>query len=143
MDKSLIASSSIQIKSTAEKIWEVMTNPDKIKVYLFGTNVKTDWKVGSPIVFEGEYQGQQYIDKGNVIQHIPNKLLQYNYWSGFSGLEDKPENYADVSYKIEPISNDAFELTWYQQGFSSEEGKLHTEEGLKSMLIQIKNLAEE
>mgnify|MGYP006104631561 CR=1 FL=1 len=143
MDKSLIAQSSIQINTTPEKIWDVMTNPEKIKAYLFGTNVKTDWKVESPIVFQGEYQGQQYTDKGNVIESNPNKLLKYNYWSGFSGLEDQPENYSVVTYKIEPTGNESFELTWNQQGFSSEEGKCHTEEGLKTMLEQIKKLAEE
>ena len=99
--------------------------------------------MGSPILFRGEYQGQHYTDKGNVIENSPNKLLKYNYWSGFSGLEDRLENYSVVSYKIEPISDDSFELTWHQQGFSSEEGKCHTEEGLKPMLEQIKRLAEE
>lgn len=143
MDKSLIASSVIKIEATPKKIWGVMTHPEKIKMYLFGTHVQTDWKEGSQILFQGEYQGQQYIDKGVVIEHKPEKFLRYNYWSGFSGLEDKPENYAVVSYKIELINDVNCNLTWHQQGFSSEEGKCHTEEGLKPMLKKIKELAEE
>ena len=71
------------------------------------------------------------------------KFLKYNYWSGFSGLEDKPENYAVVSYKIEMLRDANCNLTWHQQGFSSEEGKCHTEQGLESMLKKIKELAEE
>lgn len=143
MDKSLIATSSIQIKSSPEKIWNVLTNPEKIKNYLFGTEVKTDWKKGSPMTFSGEYEGHKYEDKGNVIESKPNELLKYNYWSGFSGLEDKPENYSLVSYKIKKMDDKNFEFTWHQQGFSSEEGKCHTEEGLQTMLQQIKKLAEE
>ncbi len=142
MDKNLIASSSIHIQSTPEKVWDVLTNPEKIKEYLFGTEVLTDWNIGSPIVFQGEYNGQQYKDKGNVIENMKNELLQYDYWSGFSGLEDKPENYSLVTYKIEMLDDNSVNFTWHQQGFSSEEGKCHTEQGLLSMLEKIKELAE-
>jgi len=142
MDKNLIASSNIHIQSTPEKVWDVLTNPEKIKEYLFGTEVLTDWNIGSPIVFQGEYNGQQYKDKGNVIENMKNELLKYDYWSGFSGLEDKPENYSLVTYKIESLDDNSLSFTWHQQGFSSEEGKCHTEQGLQSMLEKIKELAE-
>lgn len=142
MDNNLIASSTINIQSTADKLWSVLTNSNKIKEYLFGTEVSTDWNIGSSIIFEGNYNGQQYKDKGNVIENQNNKLLKYNYWSGFSGLEDKPENYATVTYKIEILDNNSLNFTWHQQGFSSEEGKCHTEQGLISMLEKIKELAE-
>ncbi len=141
MNTDLIASSSILIKSSPEKIWNTLTNPVKIKSYLFGTNVSSDWKKGSPILFEGEYNGQTYKDKGQVLEHRENELLQYSYWSGFSGLEDLPENYSTVTYSIEKVG-DAYQFTWHQQGFASEEGKCHTEEGLKSILEQIKALTE-
>ena len=71
-----------------------MTNPEKVSTYLFGTEVKTDWKEGSAITFSGAYEGHKYEDKGSIIKNEPNELLQYNYWSGFSGLEDIPENYS-------------------------------------------------
>lgn len=142
MDKKLIASSNIKIQSTPEKVWDVLTNPQKIKTYLFGTEALTDWNVGSPIVFQGEYNGQQYKDKGNVIENEKNKLIKYDYWSGFSGLEDKPENYSLVTYKIEKLNDNSVNFTWHQQGFSSKEGKCHTEQGLQSMLEKIKELAE-
>ena len=130
------------INASPERIWEVMTLPENIKVYLYGTQVSTDWQAGSPIEFKGEYNGQTYLDKGNVLKNEMPHLLQYNYWSGFSGMEDTPNNYAVVTYKIEATPNGHCQFTWHQQGFSSEEGKCHTEEGLKKMLVQIKELAE-
>lgn len=142
MDKNLIASSDIEIKSTPEKLWDVLTNPEKIKEYLFGTQVQTDWEVGSPILFQGEYDGQQYTDKGNVIENKENELLKYDYWSAFSGLEDKSENYSSVTYKIEKLNENMLKFTWHQQGFSSEKGQKHTEDGLDGMLDKIKSLAE-
>ena len=45
--------------------------------------------------------------------------------------------------KIELLNDVNCNLTWHQQGFSSEEGKCHTEEGLEPMLKKIKELAEE
>ena len=142
MNKNLVASSNIRIQSTPEKVWDVLINPEKIKKYLFGTEVLTDWKIGSPIVFQGEYDGQQYKDKGNVIENKKNELLKYDYWSGFSGLEDKPENYSLVTYKIKNLDDNSVDFTWHQQGFSSEEGQKHTEQGLEGMLEKIKELAE-
>lgn len=142
MNKNLIASKSIQINANADQLWSVLTDPDKIKIYLFGTETLTDWEEGSPILFQGEYNGQHYKDKGNVLEKSVNKRLQYNYWSGFSGLEDKPENYSLVTYDIEDQGSDTVKFTWTQQGFSSEEGKCHTEAGLESMLEQVKQLAE-
>lgn len=67
MNKNLMVSKSIEINSAAENVWEVLTNPEKIKVYLFGTQTISDWKVGSPIIFQGEYEGHRYKDKGNVL----------------------------------------------------------------------------
>ena len=69
-------------------------------------------KVGSSIIYQGEYNGHQYKDKGNVIESAENKVLSYNYWSDFSGLEDKPENYSLVTYKIENITESKVKFTW-------------------------------
>lgn len=143
MNRNLKASKSIIIDSTPEDIWEVLTNPEKIKLYLYGTETLTNWKVGSTILFQGEYNGQQYKDKGNVLENDRPNVLKYNYWSGFSGLEDKAENYALVSYKIVSLGANRSEFTWLQEGFANEEGKCHTENGLENMLQQIKQLVEE
>lgn len=78
MNKNLIASSNISINSTPQKIWNVLTNPKKVKIYLYGTKIKTDWKIGSPISFEGEYQGKKYQDKGIIIDNQPLQTITYS-----------------------------------------------------------------
>jgi uncharacterized protein YndB with AHSA1/START domain len=142
MNKNLIATQSIKINTKAEKVWRILTDPEKIKIYLFGTETTTVWNVGSPILFQGDYNGQRYKDKGTVIKNIENSLLSYHYWSGFSGLEDQPENYSVVTYKIDDISENSVTFTWTQKGFANKESQCHSEEGLKTILEQIKLLAE-
>jgi len=142
MNKNLKVSKSIEINSSAEKIWDTLTNPEKIKIYLFGTETITDWKTGSSIIFQGEYDGNIYKDKGNVLKNVKNETLKYNYWSGFSGLEDKPDNYYIVTYHIENISDNQMKFTWTQEGFANKEGQQHSKNGLLGLLEQIKRIAE-
>ena len=142
MNKDLIATQSIEINAEAEKVWETLTNPNKIKIYLFGTETITDWKIGSSILFQGEYDGHQYKDKGIVKENVKNKVLSYYYWSGFSGLKDAPENYSLVTYKIDQITKNRVNFTWRQKGFATKDGQCHTEQSLKTMLEHIKKLAE-
>ena len=141
MNKELVAEASIEINASPAAIWNVLTDPVIIKEWLFGTNADTDWKVGSTIAFTGEYDGHIYHDKGNVLECVENELLKYNYWAQYSGLEDAPENYASVTYRIRALEGKT-ELTWIQQGFANEKGQQHTQQGLPAMLLAIKELSE-
>lgn len=103
MRNDLIVSESVDVNALPAKVWDALTNPEIIKKYLFGTETLTDWKVGSEIIFQGEYGEKKehtYRDKGVIMQNVPNKLLSYSYWSGFSGLEDSPQNYSLITYNL-------------------------------------------
>src|SRR5258708_8627174 len=102
MNKGFSAKVTITINVPASKVWEALTKPELIKQYLFGTDVISDWKIGSSITYKGVWQGKSYKDKGKILQVIPGQLLQSTYWSSMSGTEDKPENYATVTYKLIP-----------------------------------------
>jgi len=142
MNKALKVSKNILINASLEQVWDVLTNPEKIKGYLYGTETITDWKVGSPIIFQGEYDGYKYKDKGFIVENIVLQSIKYSYWSGFSGLEEKLENHSLVIYQLKEISDNQVEFTWGQEGFANEGGMQHSENGLPSLLEQIKALAE-
>ena len=142
MNKALEVKKSVIINGSIESVWDAMTNPVKIAIYLYGTQTTTDWKVDSPITFEGQYGEHSYKDKGIVKVNEPLKKLSYSYWSSMSNLEDLPENYFDVNYIIEPAPADRTKLTWHQVGFSSEKGYEHTKTNLSDMLNQIKGIVE-
>jgi len=142
MRQDLQVSESVLINADPAKVWNLLTNPEIIKEYLFGTETLTDWKVGSTIVFQGEYNGHKYRDHGVILENDFQKRIAYSYWSGFSGLEDKPENYSMVIYDVEPIDATHTKFTWTQKGYPDETRQAHSQSGMKEFLKQIKGIAE-
>lgn len=142
MRQDLIISQSIDINAPVAKVWDALTNPAIIKEYLFGTETITDWQPGSKVIFQGEYGGQQYCDGGIVVENSENRILSYTYWSGFSGLEDKPENYSLITYTLKNDRGDNTNFTWTQKGFATEQGYDHSLSGMTAFLEQIKAIVE-
>lgn len=88
-----VAHATTTIHAPVARVWDALVNPALIKQYMFGTNVSSDWKEGSPIVWKGEWQGKSYEDKGVILRLQPERLLQYSHFSPLSGLPEMPENY--------------------------------------------------
>ena len=120
MDKKRIAEATTTINAPASRVWEALTNPKLIKQYLFGADVISDWKEGSPILYNGIYEGKAYEDKGSVLKVEPEKLLLITHWSPLSGSPDTPENYHKVSYELS-VEDGSTRLTITQDNNSSEE----------------------
>ena len=120
MDKKRIAEATTTINAPASRVWEALTNPKLIKQYLFGADVISDWKEGSPILYKGIYEGKAYEDKGSVLKVEPEKLLLITHWSPLSGSPDTPENYHKVSYELS-AEDGSTRLTITQDNNSSEE----------------------
>lgn len=110
------------INAPVDIVWSALINPEMVKQYFFGSNQKTDWKVGSQIIWTGEYEGTTYVDKGVVLEYLPNEKLSYSYLSSWSGLEDKPENYLLVAYEVKPTEQGT-ELTITQSNYDEEKAK--------------------
>jgi len=142
MTTNIKARVSINIHAAVSNVWEALTNPEIIKQYLFGTNTITDWKVGSPIKFKGEWEGKSYEDKGTILAFQKNKLIKYDYWSSMSGIEDKPENYLIVSYLLS-VDDDNVNLTVLQENIPDEKSKAHSEENWDKVLNALKKVVEE
>jgi uncharacterized protein YndB with AHSA1/START domain len=132
---------SVSIKAKPVAVWKCLTDPEIIKKYLFGTEALSDWKVGSELIFQGEYDGKKYRDIG-VIQALKvNSQLKYSYFSSFSGLEEKPENFHLISYDLAE-SGDQTILTLTQENIHSEEARQHSDSSWEQVLTQIGQLAE-
>ncbi len=94
------ATATVTVAAPRARVWEALTRPELVKQYFFGTQVVTDWKVGGPVLFRGDWEGKTYEDLGTVLSFHEPDQLSFNYWSGFSGLEDKPELRQIIRYDL-------------------------------------------
>jgi len=141
MNKKFIAKASATINAPVSKVWQALVNPEIIKQYLFDTDVISDWKVGSPITYKGEWEGKPFEDKGEILSIEPGKLLQSTHWSPLSGVPDSPENYHTVTYTLSD-KGDRTEVTITQDNNASEEEKAHSEKNWEMVLNGMKKLLE-
>ncbi|MDF2433521.1 MAG: hypothetical protein JWP44_3152 [Mucilaginibacter sp.] len=122
-----------------EKVWQGLTDPTLVKQYFFGTDLKSDWRVGSPITFSGEWGGKTYVDGGVILAIDPPEYLKYSYWSSMSGTEDKPENYNDITYELTEADGKTT-LVIIQEGVKNQEAADHSEQNWKTVFDGLKEL---
>ena len=141
MNNKFTAQATTLVNAPASKVWDALTNPSLIKQYLYGTQVTSDWKVGSPITYKGEWEGKSYEDKGEILQIEPDKLLVSTFWSSLAGLPDLPENYKTVRYELLPEGNGT-KLTITQDNNATQEEADHSTQNWTTVLDKFKELLE-
>ena len=137
-----MAKVSTVIDAPKEEVWETLTDPDAISQYMLGAQVTTDWQEGSPITWEGEWEGRSYQDKGTVREVRAPQILEYSHFSPMTGLPDVPENYHTV--RIEVVEDGAAtRVTLIQDNNETLEAKDHSEGNWQTMLDGLKKVVEE
>lgn len=147
--KPLLVKSNITIEAPASKVWDALTNPEQTKKYMFGCQAVSDWKIGKPLLWKGFYEGKEMIFvKGIVLDIQPNKLLKYTVIDPNAPMEDKPENYLNVTYNLTEKNGQTI-LHVTQDGFeNAADGKkrykdtYNNGEGWNPILVEIKKLVE-
>jgi uncharacterized protein YndB with AHSA1/START domain len=142
MDKDLIARAVINIDAPRQVVWNALVDPAAIKQFMFGTNVVTDWRAGSRIIWKGEWQGKPYEDKGKILQLVPERTIQYSHFSPLSGLQDVPENYHTVTIELSGDGNQTRVLLT-QDHNATEEERSHSEQNWGMMLTALKKFVEQ
>lgn len=142
MDKGLIAQASISIHAPNAKVWDALVNPEIISQYMFGTEVVSEWKEGSPIVWKGTWQGKSYEDKGIILKIELGKTLGYSHFSPLSGLADVPENYHNLTYKLSNDEDNTI-VSLSQDNNATENAREHSQKMWESLLISLKKLLED
>jgi uncharacterized protein YndB with AHSA1/START domain len=131
----------LKFKVPAAKVWQGLTDPEMVKQYFFGTQLKSNWKAGGPITFSGEWDGKKYEDKGTIQEIDPGKFVKYSYWSSMAGTEDKPENYANISYSLTENKGETT-LSITQDNIKNQESKEHSEQNWKIVFEGLRKMIE-
>jgi uncharacterized protein YndB with AHSA1/START domain len=141
MGEKFTAKASTLINADPAVIWAVITDPRHMGQAFFDSAVDTDWRVGSPITFRGEWQGKKFEDKGEIVKVEPNEVLEFTHFSPLSGQPDTPENYHTVTFDLAP-KDDGTELAITQTNAASEEERKHSEANWAKVLDNIKQATE-
>ena len=133
----------VTIAVNAKKLWPVLTESKYTKIYMFNCTVSTDWEIGSPITWQGNYQGYEAFQKGKILDIKQDELIKYSTFDPNFGLEDKPENYIHVSYILKDIDGQT-ELTIINETFDESEERMgHINQGWDMVIGAIKTTDEE
>lgn len=135
------SSASILIRAPRDSVWEAVTQPALMQKYFFGTRLTPDWKVGSPITFSGAWEGKPYEDRGTVLTFDPPRELSFNYWSSFSGLEDKPELRLVVRYVLAETDG-SVQVTIHPSNTDTRARANHSAKNWQIVLEGLKSLVE-
>lgn len=136
-----VAHAQVTVDATPQEAWSALTDPARIKEWMVGTTVNTTWEVGSPITWQGEYDGHKYEDKGEVLEFDPPRRLSVTHYSPLMGQEDRPENYHTVSYEVDGVDGGT-EITLDQDGNESQEQAEQFSQNWQSMLDALKTSVE-
>ena len=142
MPRGLTAVVSLHIDAPESEVWKVLTDPAKIKKYMFGADVISDWKAGSPVAIRGMWKDKPFEDKGKVLEVDPGRRLVYTHYSPLSGLPDVPENYHTITITLVARGTET-DLTLSQDNNATEEEKSHSEANWMMMMQGLKKVAEE
>src|SRR5438128_4171046 len=126
------------IETTAEKMWEALTDSQFTRQYWFDTEVRSDWKVGSPfaLVMSGKTT-----DTGEILEADRPRRLAYTFKHElFEEMRQEPVT--KVTFTLQPFGN-LVKLTVTHQGFA-QGGKLlgAISKGWPAILSGLKSLLE-
>ncbi|HEX3904447.1 MAG TPA: SRPBCC domain-containing protein [Polyangia bacterium] len=141
MPESLPAKAEVTIKGSVFQVWDALVNPDKIKRYMFGAEVVSDWKVGSPIVWKGEWKGKPFEDKGRILEIQQGKRLRYSHFSPLSGQPDRAESYHTVTIQVEAQDGEVH-VDLFQDNPGSEKAREESRRNWSMVLEGLKKTVE-
>ena len=141
MTEKYVAISTIAIDAPPSRVWTVITDPESVGELFFGSEVITDWTVGGPIIWRGEWEGKPFEDKGEIIAFEPGRRLETTHFSPLTGQPDVPENYHTLTWTLEPSGTQTV-LTLMQDNNDSPQSAHHSKEMWDMLVSTVKDIAE-
>jgi uncharacterized protein YndB with AHSA1/START domain len=126
------------IATTPEKLWEALTSSEFSKRYWFGTELRSDWKVGSPLalVMDGTTT-----DTGDILEADRPRRLSYSFKHELDD-EMRNERPSRVVFNLEPHGK-FVKLTLTHEGFAEGSKMLDgVSKGWPAIMSSLKSLLE-
>ena len=128
----------IYIKTTPERLWEAITDPELRAKYTFGVGIESDWTPGSSYVARHNGAGVTISEGENLEVDPPRRLVQ-----SFNAVWDddvRAEGTSRVTWEIEPIGDSCRLTVTHDQLREGANGQLYG--GWPMILSGLKTLLE-
>ena len=93
----------IYIRTTPERLWEAITDPEIRSKYTFGARFESDWMVGSRFAMNSPKSGGP-LGEGLVLEVDPARRLVHTMVALWSD-EVRSEGASRVTWQIEPVGD--------------------------------------
>ena len=141
MPDDLTAVAFVSIDAPRSVVWNALIDPKSIKEYMFGADIETDWKVGSPVTWKGQSDGRRYEDRGKILTYNPESVLTFSHQSGSSGIDQLGENYHHVTIELTSLDGKT-RVALTQDNNLTSESRDHSEKNWKTILENLKKFVE-
>jgi uncharacterized protein YndB with AHSA1/START domain len=91
------------IKTTPERLWQAITDPEMRAKYNFGASIVSDWQPGSRYRM-GARDGSVVLGEGEILEADPPRRLVHSMLALWSD-EVKAEGPSRVTWEIEPVGD--------------------------------------
>jgi uncharacterized protein YndB with AHSA1/START domain len=126
------------IKTTPERLWEALTSSGFSQRYWFGTELRSDFKVGSPFAL---VMGGKVTDTGEILEADRPRRLSYTFKHELDD-EMRKEGATKVVFTLEP-HGELVKLTLTHEGFAKDSRLLDgISKGWPAILSNLKSLLE-
>ena len=105
MTKRLIAKVSTTINAPSADVWQAAGDARSHQRVHVWHDVTSDWVVGSPIVWKGDWQGRGYEDKGIILQAVPERVLEYSHFSPWRETPTSPRATISSPWNCRPTES--------------------------------------
>lgn len=126
------------IRTTPDKLWEALTSSDFSRRYWFGTEFRSDFKVGSPFAL---VMGGKVTDTGEILEADRPRRLSYTFKHELDD-EMRKEGATKVVFTLAP-HGEFVKLTLTHEGFGKDSKLLNgISKGWPAILASLKSLLE-
>jgi uncharacterized protein YndB with AHSA1/START domain len=98
----------IYIRTTPERLWEAIVDPEIRRKYNFGAGVVSEWQVGSRLEMGAGPAGNE-LGEGEVLEVDPPHRLVHTMTALWSD-DVKSEGASRVTWEINPVGDDSCQL---------------------------------